>query len=243
MEIVSFLNENFWKDSDYFLLMIISIVFILINRKVEIRGKRMAIYTIFILLFVIWNPIIARMGLRFFGEDKYAFMRIYYLIPLMSLIAYGGTEAYTTYVAKHDSGKRKFVFAVIICLTVALSGGLYENTMYRKATNIYKIDQNALEISDMINDDCDKKQVTIYAPSVTDIHYGIRQYAGNIVIAGDSATVADKEMLKNIVAEKAPDYIVITEESDLSDFIMEDDFQWLGESGEYIVYKWADSKT
>lgn len=243
MEMVSFLNENFWKDSSYFLLVTLAVVFILVEKDIDKRGKRMAIYSILVLVFVICNPKVAKIGLRFFGDDMWAYMRIYYLLPVMTLIAYGGAEFYTKYVKRTDSRKKKLLCAVIICLTVIMSGETYHSSMYREVTNIYKIDQNALEISDMINDDCDKKQVTIYAPSVTDIHYGIRQYAGNIVIAGDSATVADKEMLKNIVAEKAPDYIVITEESDLSDFIMEDDFQWLGESGEYIVYKWADSKT
>lgn len=243
MEIVKFLNENFWKDSDYFLLIILSVIYILWNKKGEIRGKRMVIYSILVFSLIICNPFVARLGLIFFGEDRYAYMRIFYLIPIMSLIAYAGTEFYTNYVMHDDKRTKKVVFVAAICITIMLCGSTYEKTMYREAANIYKIDQNALEISDMINEDCDKKPVVIYTPSVTDIHYGIRQYAGNIMIAGDSATITDMEMLHTIVEEGRLDYIVLTEANDLLDYIMEEGFRWLGESGEYIVFKRADSET
>ena len=237
MEIVNFLNENFWKDSDYFLLLMLSVVFVLVTKEGEKRGKRLVIYTILVLVFVILNPIVARIGLRFFGEDKYAYMRIYYLVPLMTLIPYAGTEFYTLHVKRNDKRSKKMLYALILCITIVMCGKTYDSTMYRDATNIYKIDQNALEISDMINEDCNEAQVRIYAPSTTDIHYGIRQYAGNIIIAGDSMTISTPSTLQEVIGGTDLDYIVLAQESNVNRYITQKGFEQLGESGEYIVYK------
>lgn len=237
MEIVDFLNGNFWKDSDYFLLAVLSVVLILSNKKSEKRGKRMAVYSVLVFVVVICNPIVARMGLIFFGEDKYAYMRIFYLIPLMSLIAYAGTEFYINNVKPDDDRKKKLLFAAIVCITIVASGRFYDRTMYREVTNIYKIDQNALEICDMINEDCNETQVEIYAPSIPDIHYGIRQYAGNIAIIGDSMTIVTPSALQDAVGEHSLDYIVLSQESNVNRYITQKGFEQLGELGEYIVYK------
>lgn len=241
MEIVDFLNENFWKDSDYFLLAVLSVILILVNKKGDKRGKRMAVYSVLVFLVVICNPIVARMGLIFFGEDKYAYMRIFYLIPLMSLIAYAGTEFYINNVKRDDGRKKKLLFAVIICITIVAGGSFYDSSMYRGVTNIYKIDQNALEICDMINADCDNEAVDICAPSVDDIHYGIRQYAGNIAIVGDSDELNSVVALASILYEYEIDYLVMGRESGLLDNILQGGFEQLGESGEYIVFKRAES--
>lgn len=241
MEIVDFLNENYWKDSDYFLLAVLSVIVILLNKKGENRGKRMAVYSVLVFFVVICNPIVARMGLIFFGEDKYAYMRIFYLIPLMTLIAYAGTKFYISNVKQDDGGKKKLLFAAIICITIVASGKFYDSTMYREVTNIYKIDQNAFEICDMINEDCDNGPVNICAPGVEDIHYGIRQYAGNIAIVGDSNELNSVVALASILHEYEVEYLVMKQESSLMDNILQGGFEQLGESGNYIVFKRAES--
>lgn len=237
MEIVQFLNREFWKNSDYFLLFVLSILWILVNKKGEKTGKYTAIYSLFIFIVVICNPVIATLGLRFFSDDKWAYMRIFYLIPLMSLIAYAGTEIYTTFVRDFDARRKKMVFAFVIVFTICLSGSFYEKAMYRETTNIYKIDQNALEISDIINEDCDNTTVTAYVPNAIDIHYGIRQYAGNIMIIGNSDLIENNKDLDILVNETECQYLVLSHDSKALSNILNQGFVWIGETGDYTVFK------
>ena len=86
MELISFLNNQFWGDSSYMVLLTMSLIMILWNKKKNTRGKIMAVYSILVLLLVIYNPLVAPLGLRFFAEDRWAYMRIFYLLPLMPVI-------------------------------------------------------------------------------------------------------------------------------------------------------------
>ncbi len=240
MSIVNFLNQLFWTDSAYMILMAISLIWILTRKNEDVRAKCMAVYSALAFLFVICNPIIAPLGLYFFGEDKYAYLRIFYLVPLMSIIAYSGTSFYTEYVKRTDRTAKKAVYAAVIVITLILCGSLYDSTMYRKAENIYKIDQDALEISEIINEDSGNERVYVLLPGADDIVYGVRQYTERIIVAGNSDEVTDRESLAGAQESKAFEYLVIDKEKEellAADMV---DFYRLDETEHYVIYKKVD---
>lgn len=241
MELVNFLNRNFWGDSGYLILLVLSITYIMGEKGGEERGKRIVIYTILALGGIIWNPFVAPYGLIFFGEDQWGYLRIFYLVPLMTILAYAGTNFYTSYVKNGvKRGKRIFV-AVLLALTVVISGKLYDSSMFREVTNIYKIDQDAYEISNRINADCDGEKVHVLVPWTTDILYGIRQYQANLIIEGNSDDIKDYKGLRSFEEDRAIDYFVITKDRDLEPALQCDGFEMLGETKNCFIYKKVES--
>ena len=103
----------------------------------------MAVYSILVLLLVIYNPLVAPLGLRFFAEDRWAYMRIFYLLPLMPVIAYAVTDYYADTIDITEKKERKIKFLCVICVIIMLCGAAYGSNMYIKADNIYKIDDQA----------------------------------------------------------------------------------------------------
>ena len=65
-----------------------------------------------------------------------------------------------------------------------LCGAAYGSNMYIKADNIYKIDDQALTISQSILEHSENRKVRAILPNNENIVYGIRQYTGDIVVAG-----------------------------------------------------------
>ncbi len=241
MSIVNFLNRTFWKDSAYMVLMAVSLIWMLARKEEDSRVRCAAVYSVLAFLLVICNPLIAPFGLYFFGEDRYAYLRIFYLIPLMSIIAYSGASFYTAQVKRSDRAAKKCVYAAVLVITVMLGGSLYESGMYREAENIYKIDQEALKISDIINADSGNERVCALLPGADDIVYGIRQYTEKIIIAGDSDDVTDEKSLA--AAQEQTDflYLVFDRENESLTAAAENAFYLIDETENYLIYKKVES--
>lgn len=237
MDIVKFLNETFWRDSGYMILTILSLVFILVNKKEDYKGKVMAIYTILSLIVVIYNPFVAQKAVRFFGDDMYAYLRIFYLLPLMTLIPYAIMVLYDSTVKQSDTKRRKVYFLAVISAVIVLAGGLYDKSMYKNVSNIYKIDQDALDISDVIAADCGEERVAIYVTYDDEVFYGIRQYSKNIMIVGNSDEIETKRDLIDVMKEIDFSYLVMNKKSDVNSYVEDAGFENIGESMEYNVYR------
>ena len=241
MEIVNFLNSTFYKESSYFVLTVLSLIWILMETKGDKRGKRMAVYAIICYFGIIWNPLVAPFGLLFFGEDRYAYMRIFYLIPLMTILAYGATVFYVHYIDVQDKRSRKVFYMVIIVVTIVLSGKTYGKSMYRDVSNIYKIDQDAYEISNIIMENNEKERPIAWVPKTEDIWYGIRQYEGHIILEGDSNTITDRTELYQAMREHEFEFIVFPKSGKLCAQISEKLFLEVGQTENYIIYKKVES--
>jgi hypothetical protein len=111
--------------------------------------------------------------------------------------------------------------------------------MYQKASNIYKIDEDALQVSDIIRADCAGEHVVAWVPGVYDLVYGIRQYMGCIEIGGDSNTLEDEEMLLQTMEEQEFSYLVLSKGTDVLAVPLAEYFTLTGESDNYEIYKWT----
>jgi uncharacterized membrane protein len=216
--------------------MLLSVIFILADGKEDVRGKRMAWYTVLVLILVIWNPVVASHATLFFGEDMRAYLRIFYLLPLMPLIAYAGTKVYEKAARNHKLTK-KILTVLVLCITIISCGGIYDSSMYREATNIYKIDQDAYEISNILMDNSDGGRPVAWVPKTEDIWYGIRQYEGQIMLEGDSNTLTTWAELFQAMNENEFNFVVFSKEDAMNDRIRDTYLQEIGQTENYRIYK------
>jgi hypothetical protein len=208
---------------------------------IDKREKTVAVYSILVFLLIIDNPVIAPLGLRFFGEDLRSYLRIYYLLPLMTIIACGLTEFYVTQVKPTDGNRKKMIYIAVLVITVIISGKTYDRSMYIKPDNIYKINQEALEISKIIDKDSEGTRVRVLLPNSQEIVYGIRQYTGKVVVAGFSDTIQNKSTLQEMETQCDFQYVVL-DTDDKTDILLQF-FQYedIGQTESYTVYKRMES--
>lgn len=241
MDIVNFLNTTFYRDSSYLVLTVLCLIWILADSKGSKRGKRMAVYAILCYLGIIWNPIVASYGVVFFGEDMYAYMRIFYLIPLMTILAYGATSFYTYCISPDDERRKKVIYMLLLVCTIMISGKTYGKSMYRDIHNIYKIDQDAYEMSNLIMEHQSEKRPVAWVPKTEDIWYGIRQYEGQIILEGDSDTLMDRTALYQAMREYEFEFVVFPKEADICAQISSKYFAEIGQTENYIIFQKIES--
>lgn len=238
MELIRFINETFWGTSGYVVLLALSLCYILLEKNGDSRGKTMALYSVFVFVFVICNPLIGKIATqKFMSDDAYAYLRIFYVLPLMSVIAYAAAGFYIKEVPADASHRKKLLLAAVICITIIISGKLYDSGMYVKAENLYKISEDALEIYDVIEEDCKGETVRVLLPNEEAISCGIRQYTDKIIIPAYSDAFSDAESLAELEKEKEFSYVVIPKEIGKMAVLEESGYTMTGETYGYAVYK------
>ena len=238
MELIRFINETFWGTSGYVVLLARSLCYILLEKNGDSRGKMMALYSVLVFVVVICNPVIGNIATqKFMSDDVYAYLRIFYVLPLMSVIAYAAAGFYTKEVPADASRRKKLLLAAIICITIIISGKLYDSGMYVKAENLYKISEDALEIYDVIEGDCKGETVRVLLPNEEAISCGIRQYTDKIIIPAYSDAFSDAESLAELEKEKEFSYVVIPKEIRKMAVLEESGYTMTGETYGYAVYK------
>ncbi len=238
MELIRFINETFWGTSGYVVLLALSLCYILLGKNGDSRGKTMALYSVFVFVFVICNPLIGKTATqKFMSDDAYAYLRIFYVLPLMSVIAYGAGVFYTKEVPVDVSRGKKLLLAAVICITIVISGKLYDSGMYVKAENLYKISEDALEIYDLIEEDCKGETVRALLPDEEAIACGIRQYTDKIIIPAYSDAFSDAKSLAALEEEKEFSYVVIPKEIGKMAVLEESGYVLTGETYGYVLYK------
>lgn len=237
MELISFLNLTFWQSSGYFVLFLLSLIYILCQKKGEIRGKYMAVYTIGCAGIVIYNPIVGQIALDYFMEDKMAYLRVFYLIPLMSLIAYAMVLYYTEHVKRTDKKGKKLGFIFLFSFVIFLSGKFYDDSMFLKAQNIYKLDSEVLYVADELLAMGGEEKVRIILPENENLEYGIRQYTGGIVLAGHTDTIKDEISLWEIHSTLSYQYALVEKGSRADKAFAASAYEPALETDTYRIYK------
>ena len=235
MERISFLNEQFWGEGSYMVLLVISLIAVLWGKRKNDRAKTIAVYSILVLIFVIYNPIAAPIGLKFFGGDPWSYMRIFYLLPLMPFIAYALADYYAGTVEVTEKTARKVLVLGVLCITIVICGRTFDKSMYIKAENIYKIDEQALEIADTVLDDVREGKARVLLPNNSMIIYGIRQYTGDIIVAGYSDNVTDGSSLRELDETTDFSYIVIARDKAVLRMLEKNGYRYVNDTKDYFI--------
>lgn len=212
MELIKYLNQSFWKNSGYMVLFAVAIIYIMLTQHRQSRGFRMVLYTVLCFGLVVYNPAVANLAMHFFMEDPAAYLRIFYVLPIMTILAYASTEFYCTSVEKSEGIKKKAVFLIVICMAFVMAGKFFDDAMFIKAENIYKIDSEALEIADYILEDGNNEQVGCIFQKDDNLIAGIRQYTDKIIIADVVDTIRTPDQIHEIEYRDMFGYVVIEKE-------------------------------
>lgn len=257
IEFMKNVHEMFWTSPFYLILYVVCFFILILYRKKMQSGYRMLIwYSIIVIVGIIYNPIFVKLSLILFfhGADEY--VRIFQLLPMWYTIAYVMTIMITKF-------KKKMQYMLLVVLIVCLSvfgKTVFQNGWYIQPQNIYKINNNALEIANLILADSDDQSTIVYIQGIEtqfivggSLVYGIRQYASSIAITQGFATLDDYNSWtsdaqenyiineKNtLVNEQYPchsRYVILQDDESMIQAMEKNGFTKLGISDNYVVMK------
>lgn len=155
---------DFYGDRGYLTLLLISIVCLFVLYKKD----RHIIWPVFILIFIIINPVLYK-----FLFSKLIFWRLFWMIPEVLIIAL----AMTRLVGSLRSDRQKITVIGLLTVVIMLVGtNIHKNGGFYTADNPYKVPQYAVNVFDKILSLDDSPSTILPEP----LYIYARQYSGNI---------------------------------------------------------------
>lgn len=247
LSLVKSVYQSFSGTGMYFSLFYIALLYICLKKE-EKETKYIFVYPSLFLLFIIFNPVTAQIiGGHLVGWDVY--WRVFWTLPLIAVIAYGGTQ-----VVRIQEGKRKQILTQIaIALIIILCGKFALNTeLFSYPENLYKIPNEVIEVADIILEDGEEPRVA--AP--LSVSGYLREYTGEIIQAygrnaarnaASKGTLAiyeqlsseapDLEFLVKKVRKGKYKYLVVSSRWQYDKEFAEYQYEKLGCTNSYVIYK------
>ena len=254
MSVLYQLQQGMWAFSPYQILFWLSIVFILVRCRKEQRLWWFGIYACLAYGITVYSPF-AALVVKYLYSDIAAYYRVFYLVPVIPLIAYTATKILDGVWEKWHLALRRdrlIRIASVIAIVGILCGlgdfSAYRE-MYRWPENIYKVSQEAVELSDAIKaDNGGGGKVGVFLPvdidyynaGGDDFYFGIRQYYAGAVLSPYRIDVEEEVVLSSLrsaVVNDAIQYIVVPDTDTEAIALMEslgERLVWTGDS--YVLY-------
>lgn len=198
---------------------------------------------------VIVNPLVG-MILERLNMLPERIVRIYWLLPVFFLIAYGGALLVQGAEQKFRMGT--LAAAVIVMGLVFVGNPIVTRENFVKAENIYKLPDGVIQIVDMINEDAGSGGGERRAAMPLGLSTYARQYDGTLPMLYGRYPEDDKatevyEMMQwpsvpvGQVRERAKEegcrYLVLDETKEWTDMPGEDLLEFVGSYGSYCLYR------
>ena len=159
----------------YFGIYLLSILYIFVHVKEENKNIKsyFLIYPVIVLLLV-WNPLFAKILIKYIGNDVY--WRVYWLLPIGITMSYCFTN-----MIFNSTGKVKRIVASIATLVIIVMSGknIYNSVNFQKVDNSYKVPDNVLGLIFTISED-DENYKKVAGPEPFMVY--TRQIDGTILI-------------------------------------------------------------
>ena len=155
---------------------LLALVYLIFSRR-EKENRLLFVGYSFIFFVIYFFPFTA-MFIMYYCTGDLVYWRMFWLLPIPMVLAYTCTKLY----GRFKKGWIRGICIVILAAAIGLTGrNLYlpEVTPYQKATNIYKLPQEVVDVCDLINADWNStEEVRVIAPEA--IGGYIRQYDANV---------------------------------------------------------------
>lgn len=256
MNDLSQIHSMFWNKSIFVSVYVLCFIFIFFSFKRNEKAlDSLGIYSLLIFIFVAYNPLVCYILLNYIIDDVGVPIRVFLIIPLFAVVAFVFTEI--VYETKNKCYKIGLFlgFGILICL-----GGksFYENKDFKIPTNIYKIDQEVIEVNDIIEQyygDLDSIGIVYQTDGTPVLDYwarrddnlieGLRQYNARLEILHEFYDLESYKMdgyqgLENYVDDiNNLNYrVIITGKMDeFNDDMMKLGYGEIGRTENYVVYK------
>lgn len=256
--------RQYHGDSLYLIAFAISLVLLFLrdkkNKAASSRiGEKAAAAALLALLFI-FNGIAYRIAGKL--TDTTTYYRFFWMLPVLFLIAYQLTEAFTS---KQKTQILLGGISLILCLAVGANFFIRRENVNRPQ-NIYGLAPDTLVVADEIMEDwgTDKKtlpvaafdmyleyQVRTYEPRICwgisrqaylyqaeygydAVHYPLQQ---EVIAAVNEGIRRDAGKLKRCLRKLGINYMVIRTEFDMDDYLAQASVQPIAHSEYYTVYK------
>lgn len=245
IEAIKVVKESFIQyigTGSYMILFLLALIYI--YKKEEKKEIRNFLWFSLIIFVITLNPIFYKAIRKCIGNDVY--WRMFWCLPMGVILAYVGTKI----IEKNNKKIEQVLIGISIIIIIMLSGKcVFNRDNFTLATNWYKLPQEALDITRMIEADENDNRKTLLAP--TDMVSYVRQYDASIHmrVMRISTGCYEKEPIvakmengdvEAVVADSksyGTNYIVFKKETILSKSIEDYGFSKLGETEKYILYK------
>ncbi|MDO5147440.1 MAG: hypothetical protein Q4D60_10595 [Eubacteriales bacterium] len=256
----SIVKELFWlfSGNGY----VVAVAFILMMFLILLSDNRVLkqyfLYpSVFVLLFIV-SPVNIFLVLKVFNAAR--MVRFYWLMPIVLILSY------VCVVLIYQAKKWKKYAVAGLCFAIIIMAGTYMFTeeSYTKMENLYKIPEEAVEISEYIRDDVaeanqDIRTVRAVVPGIYDSY--IRQYDGELKLlygrqnASEvyrdiayemmqlmNAEELDVERISQLAVQSDCQYVVIENQKEKKGSFKKNGYKKMVEEKEYSVYKRNDSQ-
>ena len=250
--------KGYFEDGFFLLLFILSIVYLIVNLKIEKRAKLICVYLpILILVLTIFNPIYYKISIK---AERYVYARTYWIIPIFLILSY----AISCVIMSVHKIQQKLIITMLVVLLIAIGGnGIFSKGVYtyKHIQNKYKLPQQVVDVGDIIYEN-NGEHALILAPE--EINMNIRQYLYNTKVLINTWDLCDDIYIKDEYLEQDKgkikahinsvnadinyvlgiakysncDFIVLKAGVEINDdLISEYGYFKVGETEKYLVYK------
>lgn len=223
------------------------VVIAVLEKKKE--NKTVFAFSAWYLPLVIANPLVGTVLERFHMLPE-RIVRIYWLLPVFFVIAYGGALL----LQRMEAGFRMGVlFAAIITMGLIYAGiPIATEENFVKAENIYKLPDGVIQIVDMINEDAEKESGERKAAMPLSLSIYARQYDGTLPMLygrypeDDEATKVYEMMqwesipieeIRETAREEGCRYLVLDDTKEWTDMPEGNLLEFVGNYGNYCLYR------
>lgn len=177
--------KDYFGNGRFGWIFVLSLLFLVFWRRGG-KTRKALLWPTLLLGSLIFCPWTARQIMRMIGEDVY--WRAYWLLPVILLAAYAGTEFVSIFRAKWKQG-----MAAILCIGLIVVNGsfLFTDQYFGESDNVYKLPSEVVAVADAINEhaavhDVARRTVSpIGIATYLRIYDGsMRQHYGRSMIAG-----------------------------------------------------------
>ena len=243
-----------WSDNIiYFVIYLACLAVLFVCRKKEDwkEGYRAVFwYSIVVMILVCYNPIFTRLTFTtLFWYDMSVYVRVFLLLPVLFTAAY----VVTGLLSKLPRIPGDLVFAGIVALIIVFGKTCWNQGMYVPAENPYKVNTQAVQICDMIEETLDPgERCLLVMPAKLDevygtepVSWGIRQYDSNVILSTSFPTkVSEAEiesgefetMLSDMEERREePVYVACLRDNNVEEAMESYGYQKIGETEHFFV--------
>lgn len=248
--------KGFFTEMEWFYVLLVVFAFCFIKAGKETR-KKLILIIILSMVFV-FNDIVKSLFESLFSNEG-TFYRFLWMIPMTILIAYGIVLGFESCKGKVI----KFIYVVVMVVCVYFVGFSWKNEWELiHPNNVYLILNDALSISQLIQNDTEEERITVamplrqqlevrtYDPAIIPainrnayIDYfknGSTQkyvYQDHLIEFCNYAVVRDEALLRKSILKRKADYLIIIKEDFSRELMEELSLEYIGSTDRLEVYR------
>ncbi len=173
LELYRSIFTNYWEYGLFFVIYLGGLLYVVYQRNALM--KRVFVTPFVIFLFTVFNPFVVEPVLRNTADFRDRYSRFFWMLPAEILSAY----LLACLIERQKDGRQKTAAVLLVVCLLFLSGG--SATSLQLDENIYKIDDQVIEVAELIGEHADNERPIVFYDE--ELYYWIRQYDASLIAA------------------------------------------------------------